>query len=141
MQLKQLPCFQHVSWRPSPKELRDFGMAMLCGFAILGLIAFARSRAFTPAVAMLWTVGAMLAVLSRIPGLNRIAYLVVNLPTSAFGYVVSRVALALVFFLLFVPIGRLLRWMGKDLLQIKASRSTWTPVDEKADASSYTHQF
>src|ERR1039457_5354799 len=101
MNLKQLPCFRHLSWRPSPKELQQFGIAMLCGFAILGLITMARSRAFTSAVAILWTAGAMLAVLSRIPGLNRIVYLAVNLPTSAFGYLVSRVVLVLVFFLVF----------------------------------------
>ena len=141
MHIKQLPCFRHLSWRPSPKELREFGLTMLCGFVILGLITLARSRAFTPAVAILWTAGAALAVFSRIPGLNRIAYLAVNLPTSAFGYLVSRVALALAFFLVFVPIGRFLRWTGKDLLQIKGGSSTWVPVEEKKDASNYSHQF
>ena len=141
MNLKQLPCFRHLSWHPSPKNLREFGTAMLCGFAILGLITLARSRAFTPAVAILWTAGAMLAVLSRIPGPARIAYLAVNLPTSAFGYLVSRVALALAFFLVFVPIGQFLKWTGKDLLQIKGSSSTWVPVEDKADPSSYSHQF
>jgi hypothetical protein len=141
MNLKGLPCFQHLSWHPSPKKLRDFGMAMVCGFAILGLITMARSRALTPAVAILWTAGAMLAILSRIPGPARIAYLAVNLPTSAFGYLVSRVVLALTFFLVFVPIGQFLKWTGKDLLQIKGSQSTWVPVEDKADASSYTHQF
>jgi len=141
MHLNHLPCFRHLKWHPSPKDLREFGIAMLCGFAILGLIAIARDRAFTPAVAMLWTFGAMLAVLSRIPGLGRIAYLVVNLPTSAVGYLVSRVALALVFFVVFVPIGRFLKWMGKDLLQVKGTSSKWVPVQDKADASSYSHQF
>jgi hypothetical protein len=141
MHLKHLPCFRHLKWRPSPKDLREFGIAMLCGFAILGLITLARNRAFTPAVAILWTVGAMLGVLSRIPGLGRIAYLVVNLPTSAVGYLVSRVALALVFFVVFVPIGQFLKWMGKDLLQIKGTSSTWVPVQDKADTSSYSHQF
>src|ERR1035437_3202849 len=141
MHLKHLPCFRHLSWHPSPRDLRQFGMAMLCGFAILGLITLARSRAFTPAVAILWTAGAMLAVLSQIPGPGRIAYLAVNLPTSALGYLVSRVALTLVFFLVFVPIGQILKWMGKDLLQMKSSRSTWTPVEDQADASNYSHQF
>jgi hypothetical protein len=115
-------------------------MAMLYGFAILGLITLARSRALTPAVAILWTAGAVLAILSRIPGPARIVYLAVNVPTSALGYLVSRVALVLTFFLIFVPIGQFLKWRGKDLLQIKGSRSTWVPV-EKADASSYSHQF
>jgi hypothetical protein len=141
MNLKTLPCFRHLSWHPSPKVLREFGTAMLCGFAILGLITLARSRAFTPAVAILWTAGVMLAVLSRIPGAARIAYLAVNLPTSAFGYLVSRVALALAFFLVFAPIGQFLKWTGKDLLQIKRISSTWVPVEDKAYASNYSHQF
>jgi hypothetical protein len=141
MHLKQLPCFRHLSWRPSPKELKQFGMAMLCGFAILGLIALARSRAFTPAVDFFWTAGAILVVFSRIPRLNRIAYLAVNLPTSAIGYLMSRVALALTFFLVFVPIGWSLKWMGKDLLQIKGGSSTWVPVENKTDVSNYSHQF
>lgn len=141
MQLKQLPCFRHLSWRPSPKELREFGLAMLCGFAILGLIALARNRAFTPAVAILWTAGATLAVLSWIPGAGRIAYIAVNLPTSAFGYLLSRVALSLIFFLVFVPIGRFLKWKGKDPLQLKGRSSTWVPVEDKKDAANYSHQF
>jgi hypothetical protein len=141
MQIRHLSCFRHLSWHPSPKALREFGIAMLCGFAVLGLITLARSHAFTPAVAIVWTLGAMLAVLSRFPGPGRIAYLAVNLPTSAFGYLVSRVALVLVFFLVFLPIGRILKWMGKDLLQLKPARSTWVPVEDQADASNYSHQF
>ena len=140
MHLKHLPCFRHLKWHPSPKDLREFGLAMFCGFAILGLITLARNRAFTPAVAILWTTGAVLAVLSWIQGIARIVYLAVNLPTSAFGYLVSRVALALAFFLVFVPIGQFLKWTGKDLLQIRIS-STWVPVEDKADASNYSHQF
>lgn len=141
MNLKQVPCFRHLSWRPSYKELREFGLTMLCGFLVLGLISFARSRAVTPAVVMLCVAGIVLAVFSMIPGLNRIVYLAVNVPTSAFGYLVSRVALGLAFFLVFLPIGRFLRWTGKDLLQFKGGSSTWVAVEDKTDASNYSHQF
>jgi hypothetical protein len=141
MHITDLPCFQHLSWHPSPKTLRQFGLTMLSGFAILGLLTLARNHAFTPAVAILWATGAMLAVLSWIPHIARIVYLAVNLPTSAFGYLVSRVALTLVFFFVFVPIGQILKWMGKDLLPLKGGSSTWVPVEDKADASSYSHQF
>jgi hypothetical protein len=141
MPIRHLRCFQHLSWDPSPKQLREFGLAMLCGFTILGLITLAHTRVLTPGVAILWAAGAMLAVLTRMSGPARIAYLTVNLPTSAFGYLVSKVALTLVFFFVFMPIGQILKWMGKNLLQITSMPSTWMPIEDKADASSYNHQF
>jgi len=57
--------------------------------------------------------GVVLAVAAMIPGLGRVAYLAVYVPSILSGYFVSKVILFIVFFLVFVPIGALLKCSGK----------------------------
>jgi hypothetical protein len=109
MSVKEHPAFQHLNWNPDRKELRSFAIAMLIGFAFLGLLTAWREHAIGTHSFGLWAVGGMLALFSLVPGLGRIAYLVVYIASSAIGFVVSRVLLAAVFYLLFVPLGFALR--------------------------------
>ena len=143
MKLKALPFFQHVNWRPDARELRRFAVAMLIGFTILGLLSVWRAWGISTASIVLWSVGVVLAIAAFIPGLGRVAYLAVYLPTSIIGYVVSNVILALMFFLVITPLGILLRLMGKDVLQQRRQKNTtqWTPVKGVKTEDSYYRQF
>jgi hypothetical protein len=143
MKFTELPCFQHVQWRPDRAELRRFAVAMSVGFAVIGLIVAWRAQAFGKWTFFYWGIGAALAIAALVPGLGRAAYLCVYVPTSAIGYVVSHIVLTLIFYLVFVPIGLLLRLMGKDLLQMRAARgqTKWRRVEEVKDANRYYRQF
>jgi hypothetical protein len=143
MKVTHLPVFQHVEWHPSRNELRRFAVSMLIGFAVLGLLAAWRAGTFSTTTFILWCLGCMLALAALVPGLGRIAYLTVYLPTSLIGYVMSRVILALIFFLVIVPIGALLRRLGKDLLQLQAKRGQgkWRRIEHLKDRNSYYRQF
>lgn len=91
----------------------------------------------------MWGLGFGLAVAALIPGLGRAAYLAVYLPTNFIGYFVSKVLLFFIFFLVFVPIGALLKLLGKDLLRLKpkAPRAVWGPVKSVRDPNRYYRQF
>lgn len=143
MKLTALPFFQHVNWRPDARELRRFALAMLIGFAVLGLLATWRAGEVTTTSIILWSIGAFLALAAFVPGLGRAAYLAVYLPTSIIGYVVSNVILTLMFFLVITPLGILLRLMGKDFLQQRRQKekTRWMPVKGGKSEDSYYRQF
>lgn len=143
MKLTSLPFFQHVNWRPDARELRRFAVAMLIGFAVLGLLAAWRRGSIGTTSTVLWSIGVGLAAAAFVPGLGRLAYLAVYLPTSIIGYVVSHILLALMFFLVITPLGMILRLMGKDLLrqQRQKNKTQWTPVRGAKTEDSYYRQF
>ena len=140
MKITALPFFRHIKWHPDARELRRFAIAMLIGFAVLGLLAAWRAGEISTGAIVLWSIGVVLAVAAFVPGLGRIAYLAVYLPTSIIGYVVSSVILTFIFFLVITPLGILLRLMGKDLLQQQRQRK-WTPVRSVKNEDSYYRQF
>lgn len=143
MRLAALPFFQHVKWHPDARELRRFAIAMLLGFFVLGALSVWRTKGIGTGAVTLWSIGAALAVAAFVPGLGRIAYLAVYLPTSIIGYVVSNVMLALMFFLVITPLGIILKLMGKDLLHQRRQkqRTHWRPVEESKNKDSYYRQF
>ena len=118
-------------------------MAMLIGFAVLGLLSVWRAWGISTTSIVLWSIGAVLAIAAFIPGLGRVAYLAVYLPTSIIGYVVSNVILALMFFLVITPLGIILKMIGKDLLQQRKQKhiTQWSPVKGGKTEDSYYRQF
>jgi hypothetical protein len=138
-----LPCFQHVRWNPDRSELRRFALWMLGGFAVLGLIAVWRTGTVGVGPSILWGLGLALAIGAMVPGLGRVAYLAVYLTSGVIGYVVSRIVLALIFYLVFLPIGFALRARGRDILQRRrpAQASMWLPHHQRQDPGSYYRQF
>lgn len=143
MNVKTLPFFQHIKWRPDAQELRRFAIAMLIGFSLLGLFAAWRAGGINQGAITLWAVGVFLATAAFVPGLGRVAYLAVYLPTSIIGYVVSHVVLAVMFFLIITPMGFILRLLGKDPLQQRrrVKTSGWNSVDGDKSDDSYYRQF
>jgi hypothetical protein len=144
MNLKALPFFQHVKWRPDARELRRFAIAMLIGFTILGLLSAWRGKGIGIPSIVLWSFGVVLAVAAFIPRLGRMAYLAVYLPTSIIGYVVSNILLALMFLVVITPLGLILKLTGKDILQQQRrpkERTGWMPVNSTKTEDSYYRQF
>jgi hypothetical protein len=143
MDLTHLPMFQHVRWEPDRGELRRFAIAMLVGFAVLGLLTAWRVGDFGTKTFVLWGLGIGLAVGALVPAVGRLVYLGIYLPTSVIGFVVSNIVLLLLFFFLFVPLGLILRLRGKDLLQLRRRQNgrNWRQHDEAKDAASYYRQF
>lgn len=145
MNLTRLRPFQHVKWRPDRAELRRFAVAMLVGFALLGGLAAWRAGDLLAARPLvLWGAGLTLAAAALVPGLGRLAYLGVYLPTSLIGYIVSHVLMILIFFLVFLPTGLALRLMRKDVLRLRpprGRRAAWAEIETGGEARRYYSQF
>ena len=143
MNFKELPYFKRVNWRPDKRDLRSFAIAMLVGFTVLSSLSSWRHHGIGRSQIVLLGVGLGLSIAALIPGLGRFAYLTVYVPTSFIGHFVSKIVLFFIFFLVFVPIGALLRLLGKDLLRVRCAkpRAVWTTVVSAKGASRYYQQF
>jgi hypothetical protein len=143
MKIRELPCFQHVHWRPSKTDLRGFVVAMPVGAAAAGAVLAWRSGGITPAVETLWGAGLALALAALVPGLGRAAYLAVFVPASVMGYLISTVVLTGAFFLVFVPFGLVLRIAGRDALSLRPPPRPggWRAARALGDRAGYYRQF
>ena len=143
MDLKKLPVFQHVKWDPDRQELRKFALWMLIGFGVLGALSAWRHHGPAAPSLWLWGIGGGLALVASLPGIGKFAYYAVYLTTGPIGFVVSRTLLASIFYLVFAPLGLLLRLTGKDLLRVKREPSVpmWRPHQGNSDRKRYYRQF
>jgi hypothetical protein len=143
MNFKSLPYFRRVKWNPDRAELRRFAIAMPAGFALLGVIGILKNHGVTHGILVLWGIGLGVALAAWVPGLGRIVYLAIYLPSSFVGHFVSKVVLFLVFFLVFFPVGALLHLLGKDLLRLRPGkpRATWNSMKSVNDSRRYYRQF
>lgn len=143
MNFRGFACFQRVNWSPDFGELRRFAVTMLAGFALLGALRGLRHHGLDAAVFVLWGFGVALALGAMLPRLARAAYLAVYVPTSLLGYFMSRAILTFVFYVVFLPIGLVLRLLKKDLLDRRPvlGRSAWVRHTPPAPPNRYYRQF
>ena len=143
MKIRQLRCFQRVNWSPDARELRRFAVAMLVGLVVIGLARAVRHHGLGTGTFVLWGIGVALALGALLPGLGRATYLMVYVPTSLIGFVLSHAILTCIFYLVFVPLGMTLRLLGKDPLGLRLvrGRSMWTRREGGVVSSRYYRQF
>jgi len=132
-----------VQWNPERKQLRQFAGIWFPAFcALLGWIIGAKSGQWT-AVQIGWAVCSVQALVGLMyPATIRPIFVGLILLTYPIGWVVSHLLLGAIFYLLFLPIGLVLRITGHDPLQLKPppGNTLWkTPVG-KTDPASYLRQ-
>lgn len=127
----------------TPKELRDFGLLVGGVIAVLGALAFWFGR---PAAPYLLSVGAAL-VMGGIaaPSVLRPLHKVWMSMALVMGFVMTRVILSVLFYVVFTAIGLLMRLFGKKLLDLryKDGRDSYWHVRDTAefDREHYKRQF
>ena len=133
-----------INWTPDRKALAEFSEA---GMFALGMVAaplaYFRGR---PGLAVaFWC----LAVLGRLVGLVRPdwlrpVFLGLTLATWPLGWVISRVALGMLYFLIFTPIALTFRLIGRDALRRKtdpSAKSYWEPYRPNRGLDRYLRPF
>jgi len=133
-----------VNWQPSDKELRVFALLALAFFALVAWLAADRFEAR-------WTAGLIVAtavVLSSLgllwPPVLRPVYRVWMTAVYPIGWTVSHLAMALLFYLVFTPIGLIMRLVGRDPLERRfdpQARTYWQPRQQDPDKRRYFRQF
>jgi hypothetical protein len=133
-----------INRNPSARELRSFGRIWFPAFvALIGAVLY--WRVDWPAAAVgVWAVGAVLAlaVLAR-PPIARAVFVGLLIVTYPIGVVVSTAALAILFYLVFTPLGWLMRLGGRDPLRLRArgDASDWRPMTQNDDPERAFRQF
>jgi Saxitoxin biosynthesis operon protein SxtJ len=133
-----------INWTPDRKTLGEFAEA---GMFALGMVAapLAYSRGQPRLAATFWVA----AVVLRIVGLARPAwlrpvFLGLTLATWPIGWVVSRVALGLLYFAVFTPIALIFRLIGRDSLKKTLdpkAKTYWEPYRPNRGLERYLRPF
>jgi len=131
-----------IQFNPSEKTLRQFAGLFLIVFSLLALVEVQfRHR---PQLALVY--GALAVAIGPL-GLLRpqfvrpiwVAWSVVAFPL---GWVVSTAFLAMLFYVLFTPIGMVFRLIGRDVLALRRSdaQTYWKPRPAARDKRAYFRQ-
>jgi len=133
-----------IQRNPSRRELAWFGLMFLAFFGIIG--ALARFRFDSPGAARwIWIVAAAItAVYYLVPPVRRYVYVGWMYAAFPIGWVVTHVLLAIVFFLVIMPIGLAVRAFGNDPMRRRFepdSETYWIPHVGGKDARRYFRQF
>ena len=121
-----------INWNPGRRELRSFARLWFPLFVVvLGAMIWWRAESLRGAE-LAWAVGAVVAVLVLASDkAARWVFLGLIIVTYPIGYVVSTLALAILFYLIFTPIALGMRLAGRDALQLRNRRtSNWTPYEQ-----------
>jgi hypothetical protein len=142
-----------LNLRPTPRQLRRFGVVALVGFGILGGWTLWKGGLFGADFGAAGpTVAYALLALGGLSGLLAIVYPRGNLPvfvgltllTFPIGWVVSHVILGLLFWVVLVPVGLVLRLLGRDALSRtfdESAETYWTDVKSSSRSERYFQQF
>lgn len=131
-----------INWRPASKELRKFGITVLIGFGIIGLIFQLVADNMTAAY-IAYIAGAVL-------GLPALTGTAVALPgywlwmgiAFVMGNIMSRLLLGVFFYGLITPMG-LVRRLANDKLRLRrpAVDSYWTDLPDDGGKDRFERQF
>jgi hypothetical protein len=127
--------YRSIERRPSTHTLLKFGLTLVVGCGLLAALLWLGMH--RPGAAQV-VAGAGLAgfVLALVPGVGRIFYFAWMALGVTLGLVTSPIVLAVIYLLLFVPMGLLFRVMGRDPLKRAPggpSQTFWedrAPVDD-----------
>lgn len=132
-----------INRHPSVRELRSFSRLWLPLFVLAsGTMAWWRLQSPATAIA-LWIFGAILAAAAlRSAEAARQIFVGFQTLTYPIALVMSSVALAILFYAVFTPIGWLMRRAGHDPLQLRrGKRSRWISYTRKDDAAEAMKQY
>jgi hypothetical protein len=143
-----------INWRPDRPQLRTFGLGALAAFGLLGAWVFFRHSLFGfpmdadaahLAACLLWVAGIVCAVLAlEWPAALRPLYIGLSVVGVPIGWVVSHLAMAIIFYGVLTPIGLVMRLSGRDPLHRKfdrSARSYWVDCRRRDDIRRYFRQF
>jgi hypothetical protein len=134
-----------INTDPTRKQLNQFGFIWLGFLALFGVIAFFKLDAPTLAK-VLWVLAVVVPVIGwLVPSFMRLVFVGMSYLAWPIGFVVSHVVLALVYYLVFVPIGLLMRVFGYDPMKRgfdPEAATYWIARDPKSsEPKRYFRQF
>lgn len=131
-----------INWNPSDQQLRQFGLVALVALPLVGWFWGGVGTGF-----FCGTVGA--GVVAAIVGLAqpralKLVFLALSMAATPIGMVMGELVMFLIFILVFLPIGIVLRFFRRDPLQRQFDRQAstyWEPKKQPAGPASYLRQW
>ena len=133
----------HINWKPGAADLRKFGVAMIVGFGIIGLLMqFAAHKPATAYGCYGFGAAAGLLGLSGTRAALPVYWAWMGV-AFVMGNIMSRVLLAAFYFGMITPMGWTMRLIGRDKLRLRkpATASYWTDLPPPAAPTSHERQF
>jgi Saxitoxin biosynthesis operon protein SxtJ len=135
-----------LNLHPSRRQLRQFGLAALAAFTVLGTAALRNDGSGGRLTAyVLLGLGVVSGILALFwPKANKPLFVIISVLAFPIGFVVSHVLLSLIFFGVLTPTAMLLRWIGRDALERKWDKeraSYWSDLPRAIDKKQYFRQF
>ncbi|HEY6507986.1 MAG TPA: SxtJ family membrane protein [Vicinamibacterales bacterium] len=127
--------------QPSRRELRQFAVLWLLFFGGVGAWR-AVTTTVSPLAGRLFILAGVVGLAGVAwPGFMRWIYTVWMIAVFPIGWVVSRIVIAALFFVLFTPIAFFFRAIGRDHLALKRrAGSHWQPRNQAKAAADYLRQ-
>ena len=131
-----------IDWNPSPRTLRQFAVASIIGFPLLGLLVgkLLSLDLLTGSIIL----GAVVCLVGLpFPRLVLPIYLLLTALTFPIGLAISWIALIVIYYGLFTPIGLGLKLLGKDPMdrELRTSDTYWVKRKPTPPAANYYKQF
>ena len=138
-----------LNWKPSPKELRQFGAIFGSGFLLIGLVKyfwiwdwlFERNEKLGLIFILIGIVGGAIGLTGTKLALP--LYWVWMGVAFVLGNIMSRVVITLIYYGLITPMSFVARLLGRDKLQLKkrAVQSYWQDISLPHEPEKYERQF
>lgn len=131
-----------INWKPSRTDLRKFGVAMLVGFGVIGSVLIWRDKIFVAKACLLFGLLAGALGLSGTCLALPVYWAWMGL-AFVMGNIMSRLVMALIYYIVITPLGMGMRLLGRDSLHLKrkGQRSYWVDISPERDKSEYERQF
>lgn len=141
--------FSEVNWNPDRLARRKFAVSLIIGFpviaALFSAIAFLKHHSLNHFFVWLGVIGlAAGIILWLLPQIARPFYLVWYFIACCMGFVMGNLLFALFFYLIFTPLGLLLRLRRDPGLTKgfdKSRKSYWRDAEKQVDLKRYYRQF
>ncbi len=129
-----------INWQPKNRQLRQFGMICL-----VALPAIAWLWGGSPTVVMaLALTGVVLAVVGlAAPACLKPVFLALTILATPIGMLIGELAMLIIYFGIFLPLGLIFRIIRRDALQLRLDRSKesyWEAKKQPVDVASYYRQ-
>ena len=129
-----------INWHPSGRQLRQFGIICLVVLPLLGWFW----GGSVPVVSLLAAIGLVLAIAGIVfPKTLLPIFVALMVVTAPIGMVIGELAMLMIYFGVFLPMGLLFRFSRRDALQLNLNRNTrtyWQPKKQPRGPESYYHQ-
>ncbi len=129
-----------VHWHPSRRQLRQFAVVCVVALPMIGWMWGASGST----VGLLAIIAAALAMTSVfMPQAVKPVYLCLMLIAAPIGMLLGEIALLMIYFGLFLPIGIVFKVLRRDALGISFDRRSttyWQAKKQARNAASYYHQ-